>query len=98
MNLSNLSAALTVYDAIRRPFSQQVQQRSRDTGRLHQLLRQGWENLTPEQSRAGEYPRDMLTRLGETYEIESMWVAETSSIMEDQKKAMRMVEELTFAA
>ena len=46
VTLANLPAALTVYDDVRRPFSQNVQQGSDRNGMNYQLLRIGWENIS----------------------------------------------------
>lgn len=55
VTLTNLAAALKIYDGLRRPFSQAMQRCSRGTGHLNHLLRAGWEDVTAEQSAAGEY-------------------------------------------
>ena len=95
VTLSSLSAALEVYDHIIRPFSQEVQRRSRETGRLYELYRLGWEGVSAKQSRNGEYPPELLSAMADTYEEETKWVTEIGSIMDDREKAVRMVEHLT---
>ena len=94
MTLTNLPDALKIYDAIRRPFATEVQRRSRDTARLFQLFRLGWENVTAEQSMVGEYPPELLDAMGPTYEEETKWFTQTGNVAKDVDKALKMVEEL----
>lgn len=46
----NIPRILRVYDNVRRPFSQDVQQCSRDTGLIYELRSSGSESITVEDS------------------------------------------------
>ena len=61
---ATLPAALQVYDAVRRPFAQTVQERSRENGDISHLRRCGWEDVSAAQSAAGGFPREKLIRVG----------------------------------
>ena len=94
VKLADLPAALKAYDTVRRPFSLGVQESSRRGGLLHDLLRDGWETVTVEESAAGTYPPELFELLSETYEKEFRWVAETSSIHDDRDRAVKMLASL----
>ena len=92
---STLPSALRIYDDLRRPISQEMLRRSRETGRLHQLLRLGWEDISEARSAAGEYPRELLTRVAESYDKEGIWVvADSESVMADRDRALSLVGQL----
>ncbi len=85
VTLSNLPAALKIYDAVRRPFSQGVQKRSDWNGMTYQLRREGsgWEGVSEEDSRAGRYPRERLEVIAEEVRAQMGWQFETT--MEDDR-------------
>ncbi|KAH9939003.1 FAD/NAD-P-binding domain-containing protein [Epithele typhae] len=73
----NISVALEIYDTVRRPFSQDIARRSRESTRLYLLDRLGWENLQP---------------IGRMIEDDMGWVHATR-IEHDEERAMQMVQE-----
>ncbi|RPD58219.1 FAD/NAD(P)-binding domain-containing protein [Lentinus tigrinus ALCF2SS1-7] len=93
VTLSNLFEALKIHDGLRRPFSQGIQRRSQMTGYLYHLHRLGWEHITGEQSAAGDYPREMLGKIGDELESAMGW-AINESIMDDREKALKLLEKL----
>lgn len=82
VTLATLPAALAVYDDVRRPFSQGVQEASEKNGRNYQLRRAGWENVSAEDSRAGRYPRELLDVLVRELSEITAWTRETSILSE----------------
>ena len=86
-----LSSALKIYDAIRRPFSQEVQRLSDENGYLHHLHRFGLESISAEQSRKGEYDHGKLKDIGEALSNATEWAIKTSAL-EQRDKAVRMFE------
>ena len=93
VTLASLTTVLQVYDTVRRPFSQGVQQGSKGNGMLYHLLRVGWEDVAEEQSTSGTYPRELLSKLGDAIEMETSWVG-SATIMEDRERAIEMLEKL----
>ena len=89
--LANLSAALVVYDDVRRPFSQKVQQGSDRNGMNYQLRRAGWEDVSEEDSRAGRYPRELLDVLAEELRKQTGWMFEASILEERAGVEQRLV-------
>ncbi|KAH9921689.1 FAD/NAD(P)-binding domain-containing protein [Epithele typhae] len=89
---ATLPEALEVYDALRRPVSQDVHRRSRQTGHTINLERAGWENVSAAESARGGFPKEMLDRVGAAIEEEMAWVG-ASSIMDDHARACEMVRE-----
>ena len=86
-----VTRALAVYDAVRRPFAQEVQRLSDEHGRIYHLRRLGWEELSAEQSAAGEYTPDMLRKIEKAIAHGAQWTLEGSA-MEERDKALRMLE------
>ena len=80
VTLSNLPAALKIYDDLRRPFSQGVQRGSERNGANYHLRRagSGWENISEEDSRAGRYPREWLTDIAEDVQAQMRWTFEAN--------------------
>ncbi|KAH9939767.1 FAD/NAD-P-binding domain-containing protein, partial [Epithele typhae] len=88
-----LPGALRIYDEIRRPFSQDVKEKSRLNGGSSHLWRHGWENVTAEQSARGEYPRELLKVVGTESEQSMSWTIH-GSIMQDRDTVLQMAGEL----
>ncbi|PIL34409.1 hypothetical protein GSI_03184 [Ganoderma sinense ZZ0214-1] len=82
VTLANLPAALTVYDEVRRPFSQGVQKGSENFRLYYQLRRLGWEDVSAEDSRAGRYPRELLSLIAKEIEKQGEWAIGTSILSE----------------
>ncbi len=80
VTLSNLPAALKIYDDLRRPFSQGVQRGSERNGENYHLRRpgSGWENITAEDSRSGRYPREWLKDIAEDVQAQMRWTFEAN--------------------
>ncbi|KAI1789080.1 FAD/NAD(P)-binding domain-containing protein [Ganoderma leucocontextum] len=91
VTLANLPAALTVYDDVRRPFSQNVQQGSDKNGMNYQLRRAGWEDVSVEDSRAGRYPPELLGVLAEELRKQIEWTFETNILGERARVEERLV-------
>nr|VWP01621.1 Uncharacterized protein [Ganoderma boninense] len=90
VTLATLPAALAVYDAVRRPFSQEVQKGSENNGRNYQLRRAGWEDVSAEDSRAGRYPRELLDVLAEEIRTQVQWSRESSILGEREGVVERL--------
>lgn len=93
MKLSNVSKALKVHDELRRPFAHGVQLASQQNADLYHLYRLGWEHITVEQSSKGDYPREMLNAIGDELESAMAWALH-GSILDDQEKALKLLEQL----
>ncbi|KAH9921675.1 FAD/NAD-P-binding domain-containing protein [Epithele typhae] len=89
---ATLPEALEIYDALRRPVSQGVHRRSRQTGHIVSLESAGWENVSAAESARGGFPKDMFDRVGAEIEKEMAWVG-ASSVMDDRARACEMVRE-----
>ena len=74
ITLKTLHQGLKTYDDVRRPFSQEVQGFSDQTGALYHLEKAGWEGISAEDSMAGRYPAGMVAELGETLKKKLSWV------------------------
>ncbi|KAH9929152.1 FAD/NAD(P)-binding domain-containing protein [Fomitopsis serialis] len=82
-----LPVALQVYDALRRPFSQNVVQLSRSSGMSYRLNCPGFEALTEEQSYTGTISPAQLDEVGKTVIELTSWNRDTS-IMTDRDRAL----------
>ncbi len=82
---------MNIYDAIRRPFSQNVQRGSDEAGSIYHLNELGWDKVSAEESAAGRYPQGMIDVLGKTLEEKLDWVMQ-GDFMETQVKAMGLLE------
>ncbi len=82
VTLANLPAALKIYDDVRRPFSQGVQEGSARNGTSYQLCRAGWEDVSVEDSSAGRYPRELLSVIAADVNKQTRWLYETSILDE----------------
>jgi len=89
---ATLGSVLQIYDRIRRPFSQEVQRRSRYTGMLYEFNGDGCEAITEEESAAGVIPMEKLDEIA--LDIDSMmeWMA-ASSIINERKEAVAILED-----
>ncbi|KAI0364648.1 FAD/NAD-P-binding domain-containing protein [Pilatotrama ljubarskyi] len=87
----NLTSALKVYDAIRRPAAQDVQRRSEANGRLYQLNAMGWENVTEEESKEGGFSLEKLAEIGKQVERQMSWTL-GGSVMVDRDRAVAMLQ------
>ncbi|PIL34399.1 hypothetical protein GSI_03174 [Ganoderma sinense ZZ0214-1] len=87
---ANLSAALAVYDDVRRPFSQEVQKGSENNGMNYQLRRAGWEDVSVEDSRAGRYPRELLDVLAEEIQKQIQWSRGTTILSQGEGVVERL--------
>ncbi len=91
VTLANLPAALKVYDDVRRPFSQSVQEGSNRNGMNYHLRRAGWEDISKEDSSAGRYPPELVGRLGEELVKQTGWMFESSILDERASVEKRLV-------
>ncbi|KAH9939007.1 FAD/NAD(P)-binding domain-containing protein [Epithele typhae] len=89
---ATLAAALAVYDAVRRPFAQDVARRSRESTRLYHFQRLGWEDVSEDECARGGYSRVQLEPIGRTIEEEMRWV-HSSRIEEEEERAVQTVRE-----
>ena len=85
-----------MYDAVRRPFAQEIQRLSDENGRIYHLRRLGWEDLSAEQSTAGEYAPEMLGRMQDALMDAVQWTLKGSA-MSERDKALKMLEEVLAA-
>ncbi|KAI0919700.1 hypothetical protein AcW1_003116 [Taiwanofungus camphoratus] len=92
VTLETLPRALQVYDEIRRPFSQGVLRRSRDTGFLLELNSPGFEDLTEEKSAEGNVTSGKLEEVGKGMDDIMAWLGNTS-IMGDCERALEVLED-----
>lgn len=83
---------MKVYDTIRCPAAQDIQRRSELNGMLYQLRSTGWEDVTEEQSQAGEFSHEKLVDVGRQVERQMEWVLEGSVMEERRSMAVEMVE------
>ena len=92
---ANLPTALSIYDAVRRPFSQGVQRRSDWNGMTYQLRRagSGWEGVSEEESRAGRYARERLDAIAEEVRAQMRWQFETT-VEDDRARLAEMLQGL----
>ena len=88
---ATLPLALRVYDAVRRPFAQDVQARSRTNGLMYQLNALGWENCTAEQSAQGGFPLERLVEIGREIENQLSWIL-TGSMLQERERAVKMLD------
>ena len=89
VNVANISQALRIYDSVRRPFSQYVQQGSAWNGMMYQLRRTGWEDISREDSAAGRYPPELLDVLGKEIKGLTDWqFGPGASIKDDVAKVV----------
>ncbi|GBE85786.1 6-methylsalicylic acid decarboxylase atA [Sparassis crispa] len=83
--------ALQAYDAIRRPFAQEVQRRSRSTGMLCDLSGPEFEGLTEEQSTSGTaVSSEELIDISKAVDRMMDWMNE-GSVMEDRNRALQLL-------
>ncbi|TBU45377.1 FAD/NAD(P)-binding domain-containing protein [Dichomitus squalens] len=83
VKLSNAAEALKIYDDVRRPFSQNVQQGSEDNAKRYQLRTDDWEDVTLEDSKAGQYDHAKLDVLAKEFMHQMQWSFD-SSILGDR--------------
>ncbi|EJF62089.1 FAD/NAD(P)-binding domain-containing protein [Dichomitus squalens LYAD-421 SS1] len=96
VTLTNVSEALRIYDDVRRPFSQNVQQGSEWNGMLYQLRRAGWEDISVEDSAAGRYPPELLSAFEKDVKAQMEWQYDPgASIKGDIAKVSGMLETLS---
>ncbi|OSX62801.1 hypothetical protein POSPLADRAFT_1141422 [Postia placenta MAD-698-R-SB12] len=86
-----LANALLIYDEIRRPFSQQIVEKSRLTGIHYDLHCPGIENVTEGASAQGAISTRQLEAIGKKLDDLITW-AGTSSIMDDRDRALELLE------
>ena len=91
VNIKTLPQALKVYDDIRRPFSQNVQRTSDAMGSMYHLNTMGWENVSAEESNAGQYPPELLSQLNQKMVETHMWVGE-GDFLKAREKALKLLE------
>jgi len=90
-NLQTLPHVLQVYDAIRRPFSQDIVQRSRKSGMLYDFL------LSPSEADgvavdvAGDSAADNLARRSALAQQLMLWTNQTS-VMDDRDRALQALD------
>ncbi|KAM5540110.1 hypothetical protein V8D89_006250 [Ganoderma adspersum] len=90
VTVANLPAALEVYDDVRRSFSQRVQCGSDENGMNYQLRRAGWEDVSAEDSRAGQYPRELLDALAGEFQKLRVWAGEANILSEREGVVKRL--------
>ncbi|KAH9939779.1 FAD/NAD-P-binding domain-containing protein [Epithele typhae] len=93
VDVHTLPHALAVYDAVRRPFAQDVHARSDANGRLYQLGAPGWEGVSAARSAAGGFPREKLVEVGKKVEEGLAWSLTGAGVAEERARAVRMLEE-----
>ena len=89
--LSALPAILSAYDAVRRPFAQDISRRSDENGHLSQLRRLGWENVSAKESNKGGFAPERLKELGDALNTSVGWAMDGSA-MGERDKAITMLE------
>ncbi len=95
---TNVSAALQVYDRIRRPFTQTISDLARKRGQLHHLTAPQFADLTPELSATGEaLPMEQLWEVGKTIQELRDW-QDGSSVAEDVAGAMQRLNRILAEA
>ncbi|KZT01928.1 FAD/NAD(P)-binding domain-containing protein [Laetiporus sulphureus 93-53] len=93
VTMETLPDALRVYDEIRRPFSQEIVERSRQTGLIYDLVSPALPHITEEASASGEIPSEILEEAGRMVVDLTSWLGSTS-IMDDRDKALAMLNAL----
>ena len=91
VNIKTLPQALKVYDDIRRPFSQNIQRTSDAMGSMYHLNTMDWENVSAEESAAGQYPPELLPALSQKILETHMWVSE-GDYVNAREKALALLE------
>ena len=94
VTLRNLGEVLKVYDEVRRPFSQTVQEGSENNGKRYQLRGPGWEEVSVEDSRAGRYDHARLEVLSEEFKNQTQWAFETN-ILGDRERVVERLRALS---
>lgn len=95
---ANVSAALQVYDEIRRPFTQTISELARRRGQLHHLTAPQFADITPELSATGEaLTMDQLWEVGKTMQELRDW-QDGSSVAEDVEGAMQRLDQILVKA
>ncbi|KAH9840776.1 FAD/NAD(P)-binding domain-containing protein [Rhodofomes roseus] len=93
-NRQTLPRVLQIYDAIRRPFSQDIMQRSRNSGRLYEF------GLSPTESEGdvvgmtGHSAADDIARRSAALQRMLSWAVETS-VMDDRDRALQALDRVT---
>ncbi|OCH89975.1 salicylate hydroxylase [Obba rivulosa] len=87
-----LPIALQVFDNIRRPFTQDVQWRSHESGLIYQLNTSELVNVTAEDSSAGAINTETIERMAKMQNELADW-ADTTSLVPDVERARKLVEE-----
>ena len=82
-----------MYDAVRRPFSQDIQRRSDENGRRYHLQRGGWENVTVEQSASGNYDPEMLKAVSTELQGALQWAQVIGGANVEKEKALGLFKE-----
>ena len=90
VTVANLPAALAVYDDVRRPFSQRVQCGSNENGMNYQLRRVGWEDVSVEDSRAGNYPCELLDAVSGEFQKLTVWAGDVNILSEREGVEKRL--------
>lgn len=88
-----LPEMLCTYDAIRRPFAQNVARGSDQNGQLVQLQRLGWENVSAEESAAGGFAPEKLAEIADALDQSLSWTMKGSA-MSERGKALCLFEEM----
>ncbi|GBE80736.1 FAD-dependent monooxygenase afoD [Sparassis crispa] len=83
--------ALKVYDAIRRPFVQDVQRRSRDMGMLNQLNGAECQALSEDDSASGAISLEKLEGVANAIDDLMGWMG-VGSVMSERTRALNMLE------
>ncbi|CCL98471.1 uncharacterized protein FIBRA_00469 [Fibroporia radiculosa] len=91
--LENVDQVLKVYDEIRRPFSQEIVEKSRGNGLKYDLRSPGLEWMTEEKSVTSPLTPAQLEELGDSIEDAFTWV-KTTSVMDDLDKGIKRLEEV----
>ncbi|KAL6301495.1 FAD/NAD(P)-binding domain-containing protein, partial [Sparassis latifolia] len=87
---TTVNHALHVYDAIRRPFAQDVQRRSRNTGILYQLNGADCQTLSEEDSASGAVPLEKLEGVAHAIDGMMNWMG-VGSAMTERSRALNML-------
>ncbi|KAI1785333.1 FAD/NAD(P)-binding domain-containing protein [Ganoderma leucocontextum] len=95
---TNVSAALQVYDEIRRPFTQTISELARKRGQLHHLTAPQFADLTPDLSATGKaLAMEQLWEVGRTMQELRDW-QDGSSVAEDVAGAMQRLDRILAGA
>ncbi|OCH91533.1 FAD/NAD(P)-binding domain-containing protein [Obba rivulosa] len=92
VTLETLPLALQVYDEIRRPFAQDIQKKSRESGLLIQFNTPDFAKYTVNESAAGGIGADVVEEIGKRQRELSEW-SDNTSLIDDVERAKGLLDE-----